>query len=217
MASTNSTTNLQLSQFGADDTPKWLQDYNGDMAKIDAFAGQKGQASGLASLDSGGKLEQMPTAADVGAVPTSRTVNGKALSSNISLTATDVGAKYTMVTLYNPGDSPRSNQGNLNLTDSLNNYDLVIVVTSMKTNAYVNTYCNVFVPSIFKATSATMIAGYTADGSIRGEQFQFMRKDGQPDYSGNYCYLPETLESFGIKTIYGLQFGSNESSEEVSA
>lgn len=32
------------------------------------------------------------TAADVGAVPTSRTVNGKALSANISLTADDVGA-----------------------------------------------------------------------------------------------------------------------------
>lgn len=120
-------------------------------------------------------------------------------------------------TLYYPGDSPRSNQGNLNLTDSLNNYDLVIVVTSMKTNAYVNTYCNVFVPAIFKTTSVTMIAGYTADGSVRGEQFQFMRKDGQPDYSGDYCYLPETLESFGIKIIYGLRFGINESSEEVSA
>ena len=32
-------------------------------------------------------------AGDVGAVPTSRTVNGKALSSNISLTASDVGAR----------------------------------------------------------------------------------------------------------------------------
>lgn len=38
MASTNSTTNLQLSQFAPDDTPKWLQDYNGDMRKIDQFA-----------------------------------------------------------------------------------------------------------------------------------------------------------------------------------
>ena len=35
----------------------------------------------------------MPSASDVGAVPTSRTVNGKALSSNISLTASDVGAR----------------------------------------------------------------------------------------------------------------------------
>lgn len=34
-----------------------------------------------------------PSAADVGAVPTSRTVNSKALSSDISLTASDVGAQ----------------------------------------------------------------------------------------------------------------------------
>lgn len=35
---------------------------------------------------------QTVTTANIGAVPTSRTVNGKALSSNISLTASDVGA-----------------------------------------------------------------------------------------------------------------------------
>ena len=34
-----------------------------------------------------------PSAADVGAVPTTRTVNGKALSADISLTASDVGAR----------------------------------------------------------------------------------------------------------------------------
>lgn len=34
----------------------------------------------------------LPTAAEVGAVPTSRTVNGKALSADISLSAADVGA-----------------------------------------------------------------------------------------------------------------------------
>ena len=36
-----------------------------------------------------------PSAADVGAVPTSRTINNKALSANISLTASDVGASAT--------------------------------------------------------------------------------------------------------------------------
>ena len=36
MASTNKTSNLQLSQFIATDTPTWLVDYNGDMEKIDA-------------------------------------------------------------------------------------------------------------------------------------------------------------------------------------
>ena len=34
----------------------------------------------------------MPTASDVGAVPTGRTINGKPLSANVALSATDVGA-----------------------------------------------------------------------------------------------------------------------------
>ena len=36
MGATNSTLNYQLSQFIATDKPAWLQDYNGDMEKIDA-------------------------------------------------------------------------------------------------------------------------------------------------------------------------------------
>ncbi len=40
-----------------------------------------------------------PTAANVGAVPTSRTVNGKTLSSNITLAASDVGAVPTTQTI----------------------------------------------------------------------------------------------------------------------
>ena len=70
-----------------------------------------GVANGVATLDASGKLTSTqkptytadevgarpstwtPSAADVGAVPTSRTVNGKALSSNITLNASDVGAR----------------------------------------------------------------------------------------------------------------------------
>lgn len=36
MASTNKTTNYNLSQFVGTDKPAWLTDYNGDMSKIDA-------------------------------------------------------------------------------------------------------------------------------------------------------------------------------------
>ena len=39
MASTNSTANLDLSQFVGTDKPDWLTDYNGDMEKIDAAYG----------------------------------------------------------------------------------------------------------------------------------------------------------------------------------
>ena len=55
---------------------------------------QKGAASGVASLDATGKLEktQKPdyTASEVGAVPTARTVNGKALSADVTLTGEDI-------------------------------------------------------------------------------------------------------------------------------
>lgn len=55
---------------------------------------QKGAASGVASLDATGKLEetQKPdyTASEVGAVPTTRTVNGKSLSSDVVLTGEDI-------------------------------------------------------------------------------------------------------------------------------
>lgn len=59
--------------------------------KQDKLTGTSGQFVGF---NSGGNATAVaaPTAAQVGAVPTSRTVNGKALSANISLTAADVGA-----------------------------------------------------------------------------------------------------------------------------
>lgn len=59
--------------------------------KQDKLTGTSGQFVGF---DSGGNATAVaaPTAAQVGAVPTSRTVNGKALNSNITLSAGDVGA-----------------------------------------------------------------------------------------------------------------------------
>lgn len=58
---------------------------------IETINSQKGKVNGIAGLDASGKLQQMPTAADVGAVPTSRTINGKALTGNITLTVDDIG------------------------------------------------------------------------------------------------------------------------------
>ena len=71
---------------------------------------EKGANSGVATLDASGKLNATqkptytadevgarpntwtPTASDVGAVPTTRTINSKPLSSDVTLTADDVGA-----------------------------------------------------------------------------------------------------------------------------
>ena len=58
---------------------------------ISTINAQKNQANGIAGLDGSGKLIQMPTAEEVGAAPTSRTINGKPLTGNITLTVEDIG------------------------------------------------------------------------------------------------------------------------------
>ena len=62
-------------------------------------------------------IHPMPTPSDIGAVPTSRTINSKALTTNISLTATDVGAaevmKFTSFTGQSwTANSPHSSDSN---------------------------------------------------------------------------------------------------------
>lgn len=67
------------------------------------------------------------TASEVGAVPTSRTINGKSLSSNITLSASDIGADSSgtatsIVSMHNTGTSAHNDIRTLisNLTTRLN-------------------------------------------------------------------------------------------------
>lgn len=61
MASTNKTSNLQLSQFIATDTPTWLVDYNGDMEKIDAGVGRVEELAETASTQAVGVASGLQT------------------------------------------------------------------------------------------------------------------------------------------------------------
>lgn len=59
----------------------------------------KNNPHGLTAEQIGARADDWtPTASDVGAVPTSRTVNGKALSADITLSAADVGAAPAVAT-----------------------------------------------------------------------------------------------------------------------
>lgn len=131
------------------DFEAWFEEIRGILAEdiagslalaIDDINQSKAQPSGIATLNSSGKLVQMPTAADVGArpstwmptaanvgaVPTSRTVNGKALSGNITLSAADVGAFAAKCeTLYEGVCS--TNNTTLTLKYPITNYKLLIV------------------------------------------------------------------------------------------
>ena len=62
------------------------------VSALDTAVGTKANASDLTSHTENKSNPHGVTAAQISAVPTSRTVNGKALSSNITLSASDVGA-----------------------------------------------------------------------------------------------------------------------------
>lgn len=93
MGATNHTTNYNLSQFVGTDKPAWLQDYNGDMTKIDAGIHQAKQAADTAQLDA----TQACNAAAANA-------------SAITSLQTNVGALQTQV---------GTNTGNINTINSL--------------------------------------------------------------------------------------------------
>ena len=61
MASTNKTSNLELSQFIATDTPTWLVDYNGDMEKIDAGVSRVKELAETASTQAVGVANGLQT------------------------------------------------------------------------------------------------------------------------------------------------------------
>lgn len=78
--------------------PTKLSDLTNDLAVSD-FTNDAGYLTSESdpNISSWARASSKPsyTASEVGAVPTTRTVNGKALSSNITLTASDVGAVAT--------------------------------------------------------------------------------------------------------------------------
>lgn len=103
-------------------------DNTADAAKSVKYAASAGSAGSVAWANVSGKPSSMPasdvyswakqsskpsySASEVGAVPTSRTVNGKALSSNISLSAGDVGAAPSSHTHNYAGSSSAGGSAN---------------------------------------------------------------------------------------------------------
>ena len=99
----------------------------------------------LTAADVGARPDTwMPTAAEVGAVPTSRTVNGKALSSNITLSASDVGAVPTSRTV-----NGKALSGNITLSAA----DVGAVAKTGDTMTGVLTHSNT--SDVVKATGIT--------------------------------------------------------------
>ena len=153
MSYQSTTPNFDLPQWVYSDPPQ-MNDFNTAFANIDEKAipnDEKGTANGVATLDGSGKLVQMPTAADVGAVPTSRKVNGRALSSDINITSGDVFAQTTTVengtnfnNLKNPGVYVQSS--NAEVTNNTNMptkeaFIMTVYMANWKDNS-IQVFCN---------------------------------------------------------------------------
>lgn len=117
MASTNKTTNYELSQFVGSDKPAWLSDYNGDMGKIDTgihnaqttATGADGKADAnatkigtLANLTTDAKTDLVVAVNEVdGHADTAQnTANTALTNANSAKTTADGVASYLAMTNY---------------------------------------------------------------------------------------------------------------------
>lgn len=94
MSYQSTTPNFDLPQWVYSDPPQ-MNDFNTAFANIDEKAipnDEKGTANGVATLNSSGKLAQMPTAADVGAVPST----GGSFTGTVNLTNANVSGTLSV-------------------------------------------------------------------------------------------------------------------------
>lgn len=136
----NNTTYLKLKKPDPSDFYN-IADHNDNADLIDAELKRiddlRGSANGIATLDGNKKLVQKPTPADIGAVPDSRTINKKPLSSNITLTAEDVAALSDVDGQEIKTDLETLTQQSLSVKTNLTTEDLDTVQT---TGIYIQNY-----------------------------------------------------------------------------
>lgn len=128
MASTNKTTNYELSQFIGTDKPTFLGDYNGDMAKIDAQ--MKVNADNITSATSTANTASTNASTALTNANTAQTTASTAqtTASGAQTTANNALAKA----LQNESDIAK-----FNLTD-IENFDASKITVSSGTNYFAN-------------------------------------------------------------------------------
>lgn len=119
MASTNKTTNYELSQFIGTDKPAWLTDYNGDMGKIDTAIKNASDsatvADGKATTNASaiGTLASLTTTAKTDLVSAVNEVNGIAGTAQSTATSASTSATSAL----NKAETAIANTQLLNLTN----------------------------------------------------------------------------------------------------
>lgn len=147
MGATNTTANYNLSQFIGTDKPAWLQDYNGDMLKIDTG------------------INAAKVAAD-GAQNTADAAQNDATTANNAITNTINPAISSLnTTVGNQG-------GSINTINSLigngtpTTTDQTIIGAINEINASLNGEISDFTPNSGYSKASTAFNGYTKTGNI---------------------------------------------------
>lgn len=215
MSYQSTTPNFDLPQWVYSDPPQ-MNDFNTAFANIDEKAipnDEKGAANGVATLNSSGKLAQMPSASDVGAVPTSRKVNGRALSSDINITSGDVFAQTTTVengtnfnNLKNPGIYVQSS--NAEVTNNTNMptkeaFIMTVYMTNWKDNS-IQVFCNYTGSKMYWRT-------WQAYGDVWGAWRQVIESNGGNVTINNRLQLTGTQypQIYGNGTSLQLSWANN--------
>lgn len=137
MASTNKTTNLELSQYVSSDKPTYLVDYNSDMAKIDTgvhTAQVTADTASTAATNAQTTAEGAQTTANTAvtnaaAADTKATTNANNIGTLANLTTTE---KTTIVGAINEVDG---SIGNLSQLSTTNKSSLVSAINEVKAEA----------------------------------------------------------------------------------
>ena len=184
MGATNHTTNCNLSQFIGIDKPAWLQDYNGDMSKIDAGIHQAKQAADTAQLDATQAITNsgLNTTAignlqtDVGLLQTATGNNAGAINSINSLigNGTPTTTDHTIIGGINELNANKvehtlaatvTGDGVKTLQQLIHELKASIGITKLKPDSYIKVEAsgNIFYGSLVKIVPANDIFNFRFD------------------------------------------------------
>lgn len=169
-AATNVKNDLLNGAGAAYDTLKELGDLIDDnqdaIEALETVAASKANAADLTSHTGNKSNPHGVTAAQISAVPTSRTVNGKALSANITLSASDVGA-----------DASGAANTALNTAKSYTDSEISKLVGDTSVSVQINTAIAEVIPAVTESDNGKFLrvvnGAWTASYIPNAEEVEF--------------------------------------------
>lgn len=177
MASTNKTSNLELSQFIATDTPTWLVDYNGDMEKIDAGVGRVEELAETASTQAVGVASGLQNTNQTVTTLSGQVANVQNQANNNTASVNGINQKLGNTDISGIGDGTitgaiSAKNSNLNLDNVLMYRNLIvgnIRNLSLKTGIYTVDSTATGIPSGYDNSGILIVIRRSAYSSAEPE------------------------------------------------